>query len=129
MKLALILGTFLFSLVGHAGQLVIESAQEQISAKDYVYYDFGMVMINTRVAVRYTVTNTGATPLTYKDDYISGMGFQGAHSCNTVLQPKQKCQFEISFWPYFEGFSSGRFVIDFVENDNITIDLRGQGRR
>lgn len=112
-----------------AGQISVQIENIPTQTEDYLYYDFGTVFVNSRTSVRYTVTNTGVTPLTFSDSYVYGSDYRADHSCYGVLVPGGRCQFEIVFWPYFEGFSSGRFVLNFFENDNITVDLRGEARR
>ncbi|MCC2678965.1 MAG: hypothetical protein K0R29_1541 [Pseudobdellovibrio sp.] len=109
-------------------QLSVESVNTA-STEDYLYYDFGTVWINTRSAVRYTVTNNGLTPLTYQSAYVWGSDYRADHNCTGILLPGARCQFEIVFWPFFEGISSGRFELNFVENDRITVDVRGWARR
>ena len=118
-----------FSAQAHAGQLAVQVQNNLSAMEDYLFYDFGTVFVNSRSAVRYTVTNTGVTPLTFSDAYVYGSDYRADHSCFGVLAPGARCEFEIVFWPFFEGISSGRFVLNFVENDNITVDLRGMARR
>jgi len=109
-------------------QLSVENVNTA-STEDYLFYDFGTVWINTRSAVRYTVTNNGPTPLTYQSAYVWGSDYRADHNCTGILLPGARCQFEIVFWPFFEGISSGRFELNFLENDRITVDVRGWARR
>lgn len=109
-------------------QLTIENVNTT-ATEDYLYYDFGTVWVNSRSAVRYTVTNNGTTALTYESAYVWGSDFRADHNCTGTLLPGTRCQFEIVFWPMFEGISSGRFELNFIENDRITVDVRGRARR
>jgi hypothetical protein len=86
------------------------------------------VFVGSRVNVRYTLTNTGNTPLTFKDAYIYGADFDADHACRNGLLPNESCNFSISYWPRFEGLSSGSFVLNFNE-DQVTFDLWGRGVR
>jgi hypothetical protein len=119
----------LFSLNSFASHLTIETSGSSAKLEDYVFYDFGTVFVNSRSVIRYTVTNNGVVPLTFSNAYVYGSDFSAVNSCTGILLPAAQCQFEISYWPLFEGISSGRFVLNFVENDNITLDVRGMARR
>lgn len=90
-------------------------------------YSFGRVMLYSTQRVRYQVTNTGSTPLTFKLAIISGAGFDATHSCSGELLPQNKCQFFIRFRPNLIGLSSGRFTLSFVENSDILVNLWGEG--
>jgi hypothetical protein len=122
-----LLSAFTFQV--QASQLSIQIGKNSNKIEDYLFYDFGTVFTNTRTAVRYTVTNNGMTPLNFLNAYVYGSDFSAIHSCTGLLLPGARCEFEISYWPLFEGISSGRFVMNFVENDNITVDVRGMARR
>jgi hypothetical protein len=118
-----------FSFQAFASQLTIQTSANSSKLEDYVFFDFGTVLVNSRSAVRYTVTNNGQTPLSFMSAYVYGSDFSAVHSCTGVLFPGARCQFEITYWPLYEGISSGRFVLNFVENDNITVDVQGMARR
>ena len=129
MKLFILAVGLLMSINTFATNLDIKIDTQNITTTDYVSYDFGTVWVNSRSRVRYTVTNTGETPLTYKETYIWGSDFRAAHNCREGLLPKEKCVFEIEYWPVFEGLSSGRFLLVFNEDDEIRVDLWGRARR
>lgn len=120
------LGLFIAVSV-QASQLEI-SRDSEFSANARYSYNFGTVWVNQRSTVSYTLKNTGTTPLTFEDAYIYGSDFSARHSCNKIVMPNDKCGFEISYWPLFEGFDSGQFVLSFTE-DRIIVDLWGQARR
>ena len=96
---------------------------------DRYYYNFGMVRMYSTQYIRYTLTNTGTTPLTFDRALIGGPGYDAYHSCTGVLNPNEKCSFEISFSPVFEYGASGRFILSFIENLDIVVDLYGTGTR
>jgi len=110
------------------GSLDIAVDSQGYSAQGRQYYNFGIVWLNTRQAVRYTVTNTGDQPLVFKQARISGSAFDAYHNCSKGLQPQEKCSFTVTFWPAFEGLYSGTFVLSFTE-DRVIVDLWGEGRR
>ena len=91
-------------------------------------HNFGTVWVNSRVMSNYTLRNTGATPLTFNRAYIYGVDFSANHSCERGIMPNEICNFSVYYWPMFEGMSSGRFVLSFIEED-IVFDLWGQARR
>lgn len=91
-------------------------------------HNFGTVWVNSRVMANYTLRNTGTTPLTFDRAFIYGADFSANHSCERGIMPNEICSFSIYYWPMFEGMSSGRFVVSFIEDD-IVFDLWGQARR
>lgn len=96
---------------------------------DRYTYNFGRVWLNSSQYASYRLTNTGDLPLTFLSASISGADYSASHSCVGVLQPNQVCQFDIRYSPFFTGFSSGRFVLSFVEDLDIVVDLWGEGYR
>lgn len=99
----------------------------QAAAVDYYSYYFGRVWVNSSAYASYTLTNTGTTPLTFDRATISGIDFSVSHSCTGVLLTNTACRFDIRFSPFWEGYRSGRFVLSFVEDLDIVVDLRGEG--
>ena len=128
----IVLGLSLFISVSASAQnhasVDISADSTGYSAQSRQSYNFGVVWLNTRQYVKYTVTNTGDEPLTFKQARISGSAFDAYHNCGKGLQPKEKCNFTITFWPAFSGLYSGTFVLSFVQ-DQIIVDLWGEGRR
>lgn len=98
------------------------------NAKGYYRVDFGTVFVHQRQVQRFTLRNTGTVPLTFRDAYVSGSDFAAYHGCRNGLLPNESCPFEIEYSPFFEGFSSGRFDLNFFE-DQITFDLFGRAQR
>lgn len=140
MKTLLLLATLIVSTSAWAAQnfnLSASSSNVEISdvtpasarTVDRYGYNFGLVVIGTTKYVTYTLTNTGTTPLTFERAIINGARFDAYHSCDISLQPNQKCRFEISFNPLFVGVQSGQFVLSFIENLDIVVDLWGNGSR
>lgn len=102
---------------------------DQVKPQGFYSYNFGLVWVYSRSAVRYTVTNTGNVPLNFRDAAMYGsFSFSARHSCAGVLMPSQVCDFVIEYSPVFEGFSSGRFDLRFAE-DQIVVDLWGEARQ
>ena len=127
MKLISIFLVLFVGITAGAGQLQITSNSE-VQPKARYSHDFGLVWVNQRAYTNYTVTNTGTTPLSFKDAIIYGGDFSAYHSCNKILMPNDKCSFEITYWPIFEGFHSGQFILSFIE-DRIIVDLWGRAQR
>ena len=92
-------------------------------------YNFGRVPLYSSQYARYKLTNTGTTPLTFQQARIGGSGYSADHTCTSILQPQEVCQFTIRYNPVFDGLSSGRFILSFVENLDIVVDLWGEGYR
>lgn len=92
-------------------------------------YNFGRVPLYSSLYARYKLTNTGTTPLTFQQARIGGAGYSADHTCTGILQPQNVCQFTIRYNPVFDGLSSGRFILSFVENLDIVVDLWGEGYR
>jgi hypothetical protein len=128
MKYFLMVIGFVFAIGAQAGQASISLEGKALDTEGFHSYNFGTVWTNSRNFVRFTVTNTGTTPLTYRNAVIYGADFRAQHSCVNGLLPKERCSFEIEYWPMFEGNSSGRFILNFVE-DEVAVDLWGQARR
>lgn len=96
-------------------------------------YNFGVVFVNTMSTVRYIITNTGDQPLKFNSANIYGIYYRGSHSCTQGLNPGQKCDFQIQYWPAAEGLHSGDFKLNFLMSDNsldtIQVQLWGQARQ
>ena len=99
----------------------------QTQAVDYYSYYFGRVWVHSSAYASYKLTNTGTTPLTFLRSTISGADYSARHSCTGVLAPGAVCSFEIRFSPFWEGYSYGRFVLSFVEDLDMVVDVRGEG--
>ena len=125
--MVILLGLVLAFTANAATQLEVVRADGFAATEDFLSYNFGTVFVNSRNSVRYNVRNTGVTPLTFQGAMIYGADFSGVHSCRNGLLPNEVCQFEVSYWPMFAGMSSGRFVLQFVE-DEIVLDLWGNAR-
>lgn len=126
-SIAMVIALFMAFTV-QAAQIEISPSAESLKAEGFHSYNFGTVWTHSRSEARFTLRNTGTTPLTYKDAYIYGADFSARHSCVNGLQPNEVCNFSITYWPMFEGMASGRFVLNFQE-DQVIVDLWGQARR
>ena len=112
-----------------AGQIELKAnSGSTVEGESHYSYNFGTVWVNSRAVANYTLRNTGTTPLIYSRAYIYGADFSANHSCDHAIMPNEVCNFSIYYWPMFEGMSSGRFVLSFIEDD-IVVDLWGQARR
>ena len=136
MKTILLLAALLLGSVTFANTNVEITAKttavDEVSAKravDQYAYNFGYVRVYTRQYVSYTLTNTGTTPLTFSRAMIGGAGFDAYHTCNGVILPSQKCSFDIIFQPMSEFHHNGRFILSFMENLDIVVDVYGIGTR
>lgn len=113
----------------NAGQIELKvNRGTTVEGQSQYSYNFGTVWVNSRAVANYTLRNTGTTPLAFNRAYIYGADFSANHSCDRVIMPNEVCNFSIYYWPMFEGLSSGRFVLSFIEDD-IVVDLWGQARR
>ena len=117
----------IFSVVAGAAQAQTIEVSAFSQTEDYISHNFGTVPVHTRSLVRYNLRNTGSTPLTFRSSYVYGPDFSAVHSCRNGLLPGERCQFEVSYWPVFAGMSSGRFVLEFNEDD-VVLDLWGNAR-
>ena len=135
MKLLAILATALMASFASASlQIEKIGPTENIQPQNSYYsHYFGMVMVNSYNTVRYTVTNTGTTPLQFQSANIWGIDYRANHSCGSGLQPNQQCSFEIVYWPFNEGYSSGDFSLTFRTadgmTDTISVRVWGEARR
>ncbi len=127
MKLAYVILSLMLSLNVNAGSLEILNSSE-IGTVAHLSHDFGTVWVQQRVSQVFNVRNKGPGTLTFKEAYVYGGDFSARHNCPLNLMPEQRCSFEISYWPMFEGFSSGRFVLEFVE-EQLVVDLWGRAQR
>ncbi|MEQ1722020.1 MAG: choice-of-anchor D domain-containing protein [Pseudobdellovibrio sp.] len=128
MKLIYVVMGLFMAFSVQAAQLEITSNAGAVKTEGFHSYNFGTVWTNSRSEARFTLKNTGTTPLTFKEAYIYGADFSASHSCVRGLLPNEVCTFSIAYWPMFEGMASGRFVLSFVE-DQVVVDLWGQARR
>lgn len=112
----------------HASSSILvtpETEQESVTTQDYGSHWFGRVAIHARAIARFTITNTGDEPLDFVSANIWGMFFDAYHNCNRTLLPKEKCRFDITYWPSFEGHHTGDFVMDFKQ-DSVQIHVWGE---
>ncbi len=113
----------------NAAQIELKvNADSAVQSQGRYSHNFGTVWVNSRVMASYTLRNTGTTPLTFSRAYIYGADFSANHACERGIMPNEICNFSIYYWPVFEGMSSGRFVLSFIEED-IVFDLWGQAHR
>jgi hypothetical protein len=96
---------------------------------DHIFYNFGMIPVNTVQYANFTVTNIGNQPLYFRQARISGPGYYANTNCNQILIPGQRCFFTIEFRPWYEGFSSGQFMMSFDSSYTVIVDLTGQAFR
>ena len=121
---ALIL-SILFSTHAFAQLEVTNSNNEKKTS--YFYHNFGRIFTGSASYVRYNVKNTGDSQLEFLKAQISGgHAYNAYHSCKEGLAPQKSCWFEIRYWPLFEGWDTGRFIISFKEDNKIVVDLSGQ---
>jgi hypothetical protein len=97
------------------------------------YYNFGQVAVNSMNTVSYTITNTGTTFLQFSTASVWGMNYDANHSCTQGLNPNQRCQFQIRYWPFTVGLHSGQFEARFYGSstipESIRVDLWGEAVR
>ena len=105
---------------------VIDQNQESVSTQDYTSHWFGRVFVNSHNSVRWTITNTGDENLDYASANMFGsFDYRARHNCTGTLLPGQRCQIEITYWPAFEGYDSGDFMLHFKQ-DSIQIHVWGE---
>lgn len=123
--LGLVMALF-FSSVSVASTLASIASSESVQFAPWgrTSYYFGRVLVNSYNSVRYDVTNTGDQPLSFVDAVIYGIYFDARHNCNRTLEPGQKCRFDITYWPSFQGYHSGEFILRF-DKDFISVNLLG----
>ncbi|MBC7712884.1 MAG: hypothetical protein H7177_06070 [Rhizobacter sp.] len=107
-------------------QVSADNADKNI---DRLYYNFGTIPVNAVSYASYTVTNVGNQPLAFRQARIAGPGYYARTNCNVVLYPGMRCGFTIEFRPYFQGYSSGQFMMSFDPNYSVIVDLAGQAVR
>jgi hypothetical protein len=95
MKYFLMLIGFVFTMgmvtqAAYAGQATVSIEGKALDAEDYHSYNFGTVWTHSRSFARFTVTNTGVTPLTYRDAIIYGADYRARHSCVNGLLPNER---------------------------------------
>lgn len=101
-----------------------DNSPSAINSLDYGSYYFGRVLVNSRSVASFTVTNTGDEPLEFDRAVVWGMFFSAYHNCNRILQPKERCRFDIDYWPAFAGYHSGEFQLDFKQ-DSVNVRVWG----
>ena len=112
-----------------AQQTEFNAGSGRIEIQNETYsIDFGTLMVNQRTSSRFTLRNVGNTPLVFVSASISGMDFSGTHGCRAGLLPNETCSFTLNYWPMFEGTSTGRFVLNFTD-DQVVFSLWGRSTR
>ena len=132
MKKIAILFVCLFSLSTYAQSLEVREinvgSEVEVSTQR-LSYNFGRVWVNSMNIVRYWITNQGAAPLAREGFFVRGMFFEAYTDCPRVLAPAQRCNLEIRYWPAFEGFHSGRVEMQFIDKNDIIVDVYGNAAR
>ncbi len=113
--------------------LQVEMSQQnqhlQIESSSH-YYNFGQVAVNSMNTVSYTITNTGMTFLQFSSASVWGMNYDANHSCTHGLNPNDRCEFQIRYWPFNLGLHTGQFEIRFSGStptpESIRVDLWGE---
>jgi asparagine N-glycosylation enzyme membrane subunit Stt3 len=123
--LAIVFSSLAFA--NHPKAIKLELNQEK--ATDFHYYNFGIVPVNYRTFVDYTVTNTGTTPLFFQRATIAGAYFGAYHTCRNGLMPNQQCAFRIEYWPTLDGYHTGQFYLTFDQGSEILVNVSGQANR
>lgn len=125
--LSALLITLCANFVFAEGRLAVttENNSQEVSTLDYQSYYFGRVLVNSSTTARFTVENVGDEPLEFVSADIWGMFFDARHNCRGGLQPGEKCQFEIRYWPAFDGYHDGEFQLQFV-GDEVVVRAWGQ---
>ena len=104
----------------------IDQNQESVTTQDYTSHWFGRVLVNSYNSVRWTITNTGDENLDYaRANMFGSFNYRASHSCTGTLLPGQSCQVEVTYWPPFEGYDSGDFMLDFKQ-DSVQIHVWGE---
>ncbi len=128
MKTLILLSSLLFSAHAFSTETVmikdIEISEEK--AVDQFSYYFGTVRVNQRSFVSYRITNTGSTPLDYQWGRMLGdSSFRARTNCFGTLLPGQRCNFTIEYSPYFQGYHSGMFEMQFAQGYGVRVYVRG----
>ena len=132
MRNLLIACSLLFSAHAFAAKVPEQSISIEIGQEKAVerhFYNFGLQRVGSYSSVSYRVTNTGSTPLSFQDARIGGIGYSANHNCGGVLAPQERCSFRINYFPPFEGYHTGRFILSFDQGSDIVVDLSGQAVR
>jgi hypothetical protein len=120
--------SFFFSSISFA-QLELTVSNEQ-KGTSYFYHNFGRIFTGSTQYVRYNVKNKGTSDLKFLKAQVGGsVDFSAYHSCKEGLAPQKSCWFEIRYWPLFEGWDTGRFIITFDQENKIVVDLNGEAYR
>ncbi|MFN8846046.1 MAG: hypothetical protein ACK5V3_02540 [Bdellovibrionales bacterium] len=120
----LLFALFFSSISFSQVELAISNEEKGTS---YFYHNFGKIFTGSTQYVRYDVKNKGTAPLKFLKAQIGGsFDFSAYHSCKNGLDPQKSCWFEIRYWPLFEGWDTGRFIISFDQDNNIVVDLNGE---
>lgn len=132
MKWISLISLVLFSGLANADlqvELTAQNQQLQTESSSH-YYNFGQVAVNSMNTVSYTITNTGTTFLQFSTASVWGMNYDANHSCTQGLNPNQRCQFQIRYWPFNLGLHTGQFEIRFygpsASPESIRVDLWGE---
>ena len=97
------------------------------SQDQYLRYDFGLVGVNFRETVDFTLTAKGPEPTLLKSITIGGQMYYASSNCPDVLPVGKACTTRVSFWPSRDGFYPGQLNF-YMADSAIYIDLAGWGR-
>ncbi len=97
------------------------------SNNQYLQYDFGLVGVNFRQTVVFTLTAKGPEPTLVKSITIGGQMYYASSNCPDVLLPGMVCSTRVAFWPDRDGFYPGQLNF-YMGDSTIYIALSGWGR-
>lgn len=81
---------------------------------------FGRVPVNS-VNYRTTfITNRTNQPLTFRNEFTSGLFFYTNHNCYMGLQPYQSCSVQVRYWPNSPGYHSANINFYFQSAQYLT---------
>lgn len=81
---------------------------------------FGRVLVNSVNYRTAYITNRTGQPLTFRNEFSSGMYFYANHNCYMGLQPYQNCSVQVRYWPNSPGYHSGNINFYFQGVNGMT---------
>lgn len=94
-----------------------------------ISYFFGNVSLNFPSYRSWVISNTGTEDITRTDFVISGIMYSASTNCPKVMPPQTKCQLDVRFSPFSEGYHSAALDMVFDKGGNLYFDFWGYGVR
>ncbi len=126
---ALLAATLIFGSTQVLAAIEVKALTPAETQDQRISYFFGNVSLNFPSYRSWVISNTGTEDITRTDFVISGIMYSATTNCPKVMPPQTKCQLDVRFSPFAEGYHSAALDMIFDKGGNLYFDFWGYGVR